>query len=70
MFAGRKIADGAKLFRLIVTEEPAKVRAIYGSPGNPINVDADGHDELATAIVQAAHALVAAKFDPHEDTAA
>jgi hypothetical protein len=62
VYAGRKIADGVKLFRLIITEEPAKVRALYGAPGNPIAEDADGIDDAAAAIVAAAHALVEAKL--------
>jgi hypothetical protein len=69
VYGGRKIADAAVLFRLIITEDPAKVRAIYGAPGNPINHDAEGLDEPALAVIAAAHALVAAKLDPEQDTA-
>ena len=60
------------LFRLIVDEQFRNVRAIWGSPQQPVHVDAafESGDELPTAVIAAAHALVEAKLDPHEDTAA
>jgi|GEM_PF-6525570 len=72
-YRGNVIAEGAPLYRLIISEgPPANVRALFGSPQNPINIQADGddQDEHSAAVIAAAHALVEAKLDPHEDTAA
>lgn len=74
MFKGRMIAEGKKLFRLIITENApplaSMARAIWGSPQSPVHADAVADDEIAGAVIRCAHALIEAKLDPHEDTAA
>lgn len=61
-----------QLYRLIFTEQPSDVRGIWGSPERPTTVDAlvGVGDETFEAVIAAAHRLVEAKLDPHEDTAA
>lgn len=58
------------LYRFIVSELLQTHRSIHGSPERPTSIDEPIKDGCCDSLIAAAHALIAAKLDPHEDTAA